>query len=326
MQNKRKKKLIVANSLLLAVLIFGTAFAWFASNYKNSVASNEVQVIADGDLLLSVDPGTEKNWSNSISLSNKEWFKRTNFTDITGSGNGTFVRPTLELRTNDAIVDADGTWTTPKVTDTSDNAAISEKYYDYVRFTLYMKSNTKYAVTLGPGSSVNPASSSKLSDLLGADAPNAITLTREGASPLTFSKDLVAGAVRVSAIDGSNHKFTWIPRPEIYASNVAAGTYAGAIDSVVVNKTSGESYSHKFYSNSGSAYTQKNLASGLTVTGNITNASQQTLVTLQDDGTGENYTGQIDICIWLEGCDNEARRAFVDGKFKVYLNLVAINA
>ena len=315
MQAKSKKRMIVANSLLLAFMIFGSVFAWFASNFKNYVASNDVQVISDGDLLLSVD---NTNWSNSISLSTKEWFKRTTFTDITGSGDGTFLRPTLQLNADYASIAKSGTWTTPSATNTSDNNIAGTSNYDYVRFTLYMKSKTPFTVNLGAGSYVKPASTySELSELLGDSAPNKITLS----DTLSFSRDLVAGAVRVSGISSSDdHIFTWIPRPEIDAT-----PNNGAITSVSVTASS---TTHTYYSkDAADTFTSKDLAPIKTVTGDIkggTSGNEQTLLTLSGPDESGDYTGQVDFCIWLEGCDNEARRAFVDGKFKVYLNLVAI--
>lgn len=320
MRTQSKKKLIVTNSLLLAFLIFGSVFAWFASNFKNYVAANEVQVVADGDLQLSVvDSPDNSQWSNSLTLSNYEWFKRTSFTDITGSGDGNFARPTLKLEANYASVVPDGTWTTPKRTNTLDNDETSTTKYDYVRFTLYMRSKTRMSVKLGPGSYVKPASmNSSLNELLGPTAPNI--------SPLgQFSKDLVAGAVRVSAIKSDNsHFFTWIPRPEINANAVEA-----KVTDVSVTENSGSSYTHSYYSSEdgtvNTAFSKKDLLPA--VTGDITDAKSQplSLVTLSEEKDGNGFhTGQVDFCIWLEGCDNEARRAFVDGRFKVYLNLVAI--
>lgn len=311
MHNKSKKKLIVANSLLLAFLIFGSVFAWFASNFKNYVASNEIEVVSDDDLLLSVD---NSNWHNSITLSNYEWFKRTTFTDITGSGAGPFARPTLELNANYASVVTNGEWTTPLATDTTDNSATGTHKYDYVRFTLYMKSKTPYTVKLGENSYVRPASDySSLSNLLGSTAPNK-------SSNGDFSKDLVAGAVRVSGISSSDeHIFTWIPRPEIDAT-----PNNGAITSVSVTASS---TTHTYYSeDAAGTFTSKVLETAKTVTGDINSSNAQQLVTLIDDDSDGTYSGQVDFCIWLEGCDNEARRAFVDGKFKVYLNIVASTA
>ena len=322
MRTQSKKKLIVTNSLLLAFLIFGSVFAWFASNFKNYVAANEVQVVADGDLQLSVVGGSSNSvWSNSLTLSNYEWFKRTSFTDITGSGDGNFARPTLQLNADYASVVPDGTWTTPKRTNTLDNDQTSTTKYDYVRFTLYMRSKTRMSVKLGPGSYVKPASmNSSLNELLGPTAPNI--------SPLgQFSKDLVAGAVRVSAIKSDNsHFFTWIPRPEINANAVKA-----KVTEVSVAEDSGSSYTHSYYSSEDGTvntdFSIKDLSTASTVTGDITDEKSQSLslVTLSEEKDGNGFhTGKVDFCIWLEGCDNEARRAFVDGRFKVYLNLVAI--
>lgn len=314
MHVKSKKKLIVANSLLLVFLIFGAVFAWFASNFKNYVASNEIEVVSDDDLQLSVD---NANWHNSITLSNYEWFKRTTFTDITGSGAGAFARPTLELNANYASVVTDGEWTTPIPTDTTDNSATGTNKYDYVRFTLYMKSKTPYTVKLGENSYVRPASDySSLSDLLGSTAPNK-------SSYGDFSKDLVAGGVRVSGINAADeHLFTWIPRPEINANSPTDKVDASKI---TVSAASGtESYIHKYYNAGASAVST--LSSAKTVTGDIDTTNAKTLAVLTDADSDGTYTGQVDFCIWLEGCDNEARRAFVDGKFKVYLNIVASTA
>lgn len=323
MRTQSKKKLIVTNSLLLAFLIFGSVFAWFASNFKNYVAANEVQVVADGDLQLSVvDSPDNSQWSNILTLSNYEWFKRTSFTDITGSGEGNFARPTLQLNADYASVVPDGTWTIPTPSNTHDNDQTSTTKYDYVRFTLYMRSKTKMTVKLGPGSYVKPASmNSSLDKLLGPAAPNI--------SPLgQFSKDLVAGAVRVSAIKSDDtHFFTWIPRPEINAN----AEEAQVTEVSVTEDSVSSSYTHSYYSSVdgtvNTAFSKKALSSALTVTGDITDAKSQplSLVTLSEEKDGNGFhTGQVDFCIWLEGCDNEARRAFVDGRFKVYLNLVAI--
>lgn len=337
MNNKTKKKVIVTNSLLLAFLIFGTVFAWFASNFKNYVAANEVQVVADGDLQLSVEDTTDNSkWSYSLTLSNYEWFKRTSFTDITGSGDGNFARPTLQLNPGFASIAETGTWTTTekddtngqlKATNTADNDKTSKTKYDFVRFTLYMRSKTKMNVQLGPGSCVLPASIDSASDLgklIGVGAPNRSSFG-------LYSKDLVAGAVRVSAIDSEkNHLFTWIPRPEINAFAKESSVSRISVNETE-NETTGDSYSHTYYADVDNNKKFKEYTLGdidnpdkaLTVTGDITGS--QNLVTLSEETDTNGYhTGKVDFCIWLEGCDNEARRVFVDGKFKVFLNLSAI--
>lgn len=314
MQPKTKKKLIIADSALLLFMIIGIAFAWFASNFTNSVNSNEVTVVADGALQLSVDTGTYKAWSNSIQLSRVDAFKNVRFLDITGSGDGSFIRPTLEQQVGYAtVVTGDSTkWTTPTASDFSNSTVIG----DYVKFTLYMRSEDPLDVYLGEDSSVEPVATV----LKGADAENVSPFSN---NPNYFSKDIVVGAVRVSACETNtnNRKFTWIPRPDIFVDTAEVLTF----DSIKLNQTIGDSFKHTYYA-SKDATSPTELTNNL-VTGKIDSSKQQKLATLtKAQQTDDYYTADVDFYIWLEGCDNEARRAFVDGQFKVYLNIVSSDA
>lgn len=314
MQPKTKKKLIIADSALLLFMIIGIAFAWFASNFTNSVNSNEVTVVSDGALQLSVDTGESKSWSNSIKLSDKQAFNQVKFLDITGSGDGNFLRPTLEQQVGFAtVVTGDNTkWTTPKASDFSDSTVIG----DYVKFTLYMRSEDPLDVYLGEDSSVEPVAKV----LKGENAENVSPFST---SPNYFSKDIVVGAVRVSACKTGqtgeeNRLFTWIPRPDIFVNNAEAFTF----EHILLNQTSGDSFNHTYY-DSNTATSTTNLTNNI-ITGKINDSKKRPLATLEKaQQSDEFYTGSVDFYIWLEGCDNEARRAFVDGQFKVYLNIIS---
>lgn len=298
MQTLKKKKLIIANSVLMLLLIVGFVYAWFAVNYNNEIDSNNVTVTAEGALELSLD---NSNWSPNLNLADSTEYTSVKFTDITGSGDGNFLRPTLDQSTGFAVVNPSGTWTPPG------------KNSDYVRFTLYMRSTEELKVSLGNNSSVRP--SVGMDYLKGSSAKN---LSSFSTTDFKFSKDIVVGALRVSAIDTSsttsNHLFTWIPRPEIYFSS-NANDYSDS--TISIDNTTDDSRTHQYYDNTTHSLTtyDANL-----LTGDITD--NQYLCTLTK-GSGEYYTAQIDFCIWLEGCDNEARRAFVGGKFNVNLNLVS---
>lgn len=312
MQSKNKKKLIIANSSLLLFMIIGVVFAWFASNYNNTIDSNDVTVIADGALELSLAPDTF-GWSNSIQLSNYEAFNNVKFTDITGSGDGKFSRPTLQQNINYASVATNATWTEPKSCNFTDSSVIG----DYVKFTLYMRSKDKLNVYLGADSSVEPVA--------GTNLKGAGTINKSPFSTAEepFSRDLVVGAVRVSACDtGTNNRlFTWIPRPDIY---VDAATSAVTYNSIYTNVTNGPSYNHQYY-DSTTLHNLNQLDS--VVTKKITDTTKQSIASLaKKDDKATYYEGSVDFYIWLEGCDNEARRAFVDGQFKVNLNISAVDA
>lgn len=304
MQTLKKKKLIIANSVLMLLLIVGCVYAWFAVNYNNEVDSNNVTIVADSALELSVDGG--KTWKNALNLStDTEWFSSVKFTDITGSGDGNFLRPNLTQYADHAEVDG---W----------SDTVLNPNFDYVRFTLKMRSAEPINVYLGDGSAVTPSA-----EALTSTSGTVVNQSAYSTSDFKFSKDIVVGAVRVSAIDSDGSRlFTWIPKPEIYFPTDASN-YTNYSD-IITNATGGDSYSHQYYADN-SATATTTLEDNL-VTSTITANTQQLLCTLDNKDSNGFYTGQVDICIWLEGCDNEARRAFVGGKFSVDLKLTSTSA
>lgn len=322
MQSKRTKKLIVINSVLLAVLVVGFVYAWFAINYNSKVDTDDVEVVADSALEISLDGN---NWSSYLYLNDTNILQNLDFRDITGVGDGSFLRPTLTQMAGFATVGEGANWSTPQATDgtqTADNTA------DYIKFDLYMRSADKLNVYLGSASSVTPVST-KLLDIQSSEA----TLYNKS-SYGSFSKDLVAGAVRVSATDSSHSRlFTWIPCPNIYLDT----KYDEAISSynIITNAsstgtyTAGNSpYEHYYYNSThtlstldASTAADKLLTSLQDTTS--TAVSSQKLASLTDKDANGYYSDQVTVYIWLEGCDNEARRAFAGGKFSVSLSLDA---
>ena len=301
MQTSKKKKLIVANSFLLLFLTVGCVFAWFATNYSNEIDSNQVEVVADNALELSL---TGNDWKSNIDLAtdpySTEWFQSIKFTDITGKGDGNFLRPALTQGDNGATVNPDIEWSNP---------TYNKVDGDYVKFTLYMRSKDPIVVKLGDGSYVKPIDEY----LRGSSVKN----PSNGTGTAMYSKDIVVGAVRVGVNNDAGHMFTWIPRPDIHVNTI--GDIAS--ENILLNQTSGDSFTHKYYN---SSKTLTTLSSAKTLKGDITSSNAQVLATLS--GTTDDYgyyKDSVDFYIWLEGCDNEARRAFVGGKFKVYLNIVS---
>lgn len=301
MQTSKKKKLIVANSFLLLFLTVGCVFAWFATNYSNEIDSNQVEVVAGNALELSL---TGNDWKSNIDLAtdpySTEWFQSIKFTDITGKGDGNFLRPALTQGDNGATVNPDIEWSNP---------TYNKVDGDYVKFTLYMRSKDPIVVKLGDGSYVKPIDKY----LRGSSVKN----PSNGTGTAMYSKDIVVGAVRVGVNNDAGHMFTWIPRPDIHVNTI--GDIAS--ENILLNQTSGDSFTHKYYN---SSKTLTTLSSAKTLKGDITSSNAQVLATLS--GTTDDYgyyKDSVDFYIWLEGCDNEARRAFVGGKFKVYLNIVS---
>lgn len=319
MQSKKIKKLIIANSLLLVFLVAGFVYAWFASNFGSTVDGDEVEVIADSALEISFDGQTWKNYLNlTDSNSDIDWTKL-EFKDITGSGNGHFLRPALTQFDSYAQVDPSGEWNDPIVNE------------DYIKFDLYLRSTDQLNVYLGDGSTVQPLAQKLIGPYTTSEAD-----ANHKSSYGDFSKDLVAGAVRVSAVDASSsHLFTWIPRPNIY---LAAGPSAPITSyDISTSAASGGTfvgvspYKHYYYASATETedMTQygDNAGENL-ITGDITksivdlNKDKYKLASLTTP-KGTYYQEKVTVYIWLEGCDNEARRAFVGGKFRVSLGLTA---
>ncbi|MGN0441488.1 MAG: hypothetical protein ACI4FO_02155 [Acutalibacteraceae bacterium] len=329
MQSKRVKKLIVANLLLIVLLLAGFAYAWFAVNYGSIVNGDVVEIIADSALEISFT-GAEGSWKNYLNLNKNDGgvvdFEALEFKDITGSGNGSFLRPALTQEAANAKVNNEVDW------NSNLRAGV-----DYLKFDLYMRSSDPLNVYLGNGSQAKPlADPHFLTGLTDANAD----ANRKSAYG-NFSKDLVVGAVRVSAVDNaSKHLFTWIPRPNIYLNLPADSALPDGetYDSLITtnaesgaNYPNGSPYVHQYYATKGGAI--QTLSKSNTLTGDITQyildsssaefKAKHLLATLDGTKNGGYYQDKITVYIWLEGCDNEARRAFVGGKFKITLGLSA---
>lgn len=337
MRTLKKKKLIFANSLLALLMIVGCVYAWFAFNTQNTLDSNNVTIVSSNTLELSLD---NKTWKNSINLTtDTAWFSDVKFTDITGSGNGSFLRPTVNQYSDHATVDSSAKWTRPI-------AGADGVQGDYAEITLYMRSLEALDIYLGEGSSVQPSAGSNTgvdNKLIGGANDTIINESPYSTSTFSFSKDIGVGAVRVSAVqlevngNASEHIFTWIPRPNIYFSMTTDESPVYDASTILIDAGETDypdSYKHSYYavSNNGLSKTDWDDAAAATfagvykITGDITNKNSTKLCTLRKNGESSYFENTVTFYIWLEGCDNEARRAFVGGKFNVKLNITAVQA
>ena len=145
--------------------------------------------------------------------------------------------------------------------------------------------------------------------------------------------------MRVAAKNENTFKFLWITNPKLHLTNtVGSDTYA-----VDENSTSGhypdgngssggnyewnDSYKHKYYDASQSL---KTLASPVTeladTTGSTEPDSAYQIANLTTKGADDYYTSYATFVVWIEGCDTEARRALVGGKFNISLSIDAFSA
>ncbi|MBQ4105176.1 MAG: hypothetical protein IJC86_02160 [Clostridia bacterium] len=317
----KTKMIIVVNLFLIFALMTVSVYAWFASQVDNRVDAYDIQVESDNALELSFD---EETWSGSLNLADlknaddESVLDTMKFVEVTSNGT-TFRIPQLTQKTNYAEVNTGGSWTT----------AVPNQ--DYIEFTLHMRSKDKLSVYLSSDSKASPASSV----VTGATCGNPSSYA-SGAN--TFSKDCIVGALRVSYNNTANSKFIWITNPEFHLNNTigssdytmdtnaGATTYADGPSKTVY--TAGANFywnnpkTHYYYSGTTlTTYTNTLTALPDTVS-TVPTATTTKLAELTGTADANGYYyGETTFRIWIEGCDTEARRALVDGKFNLSLVL-----
>lgn len=322
--NKPKNKYLIAvNLFLIFVLMTVAVYAWFASQSDNKVDAYDILVQSDSALELSFDGET---WGGTLDLANLENSDGTKvldtmkFVEITSNGIGSnFWIPQLTQKTNYALVNTSGTWTT----------AVANQ--DYLKFTVKMRSKDKLNVYLSSDSKAAPSSSV----VTGADCGNPSTYASGTDS---FSKDCVVGALRVSYNDAAGTRRIWITNPEFHLNNtVGSSTYTMTTDALSNTYSTGSSTfaegsnfywnkptEHYYYNGSGTSYTcyvSNYDFYELPDTLSSVPTDTKTLLASLTTKTGDYYTGEATFVVWIEGCDTEARRALVDGKFNLSLVL-----
>lgn len=350
MKNKKifnnKKTIIIINLLLILALMTGSVYSWFAVNVENRVDVYEIEVEADNALELSFT-GDENSWSNSLNLSDfknsdgESVLTKLNFGEITGDGT-TFQVPTLSQYGNYALVDKNADW----------SGATAN--VDYLKFTVHLRSQDPLYVFLSSDSAATPATD----NYTGADTerPAACSFATDEKK---FSKDCIVGALRVGFddVDGKDGELNklnniWITNPKLHLTNtIGSDDYSmdfdavstaysdGPYDEIPPNPTDildknykwNDPYTHYYYDSS------KNLQKAVADVDVITELPDTVTQSPYDDQGNprgillaklddENcivsegyYTDTVEFTIWLEGCDTEARRALVGGKFKLSL-------
>ena len=324
---KFNKKLITAvNLFLIFTLMTVSVYSWFASQVNNTVDAYDIEVEANNALELSFDGET---WGGTLNLANfeeggKNVLDTMKFVEVTGDGE-TFGIPQLTQKSNYAVIDQ---------TSTNWSDAVANR--DYLQFTVYMRSKDPLSVYLGSESAATPSSSV----VTGEDCGNKSTAKlASGAVP--FSKDCVVGALRVSFKDTSNNRYIWITNPNFHLDNKIGKDE----HSMVTNATSAK-YTHgsntqavgydfywnnpyvHYYSTYGDStgsckiYDANKTLTSLPDTVNTTPSATTKVATLtKSSSTSEYYEGKTTFTVWIEGCDTEARRALIDGRFNLSLVL-----
>lgn len=320
--NRKTGRMIAKNLIVLftvALAGFCGIQAWFTDNRSAEANGIEVECQAPDGIEIAVvghdAPAPTEYTTGNITLNktNCKFLEKLQLTEITGDG--TFFRkPALIQSGGQAHVDTKAEWSEPTANE------------HYLSFDLYIRSKSKYNISIGKKSTIKPDAS----QLTSQDGTGIKNKSKYG----NFSRDSVVGAVRFSVVDYKSappsKKLLWLPAPNILLKQTT-DEYTLSDD-----MPSGESYSHVYYDTNRVQHTvsSTDVDKAFVVNndgfdgGKFTYELGQNQNIAQLNKSSENdqfYSAMVTCNMWIEGEDAEARLALVNGKFKVNLVLTKVS-
>ena len=325
--NRKTGRMIAKNLIVLftvALAGFCGIQAWFTDKSSAEADGINVECQAPDGIEIAVvkhkDPAPTAYTTGKITLdkTNYPFLKDLQLTEITGDGIY-FSKPALIQSDGKANVNPDGVWSEPKVN------------LHYLSFDLYIRSKSQYNISIGQKSTIKPVAP----QLKTQDGTGIQNESKYG----KFSRDSVVGAVRFSVVDYDSQptpskKLLWLPAPNIFLEQ------DGDKYTLSDNKRDGVSYKHVFYNKQ----KEKKIVSSTTddkafvVNRDGFDVGEKFTYELGEDqpiarlekpsGSGQEnnqfYSAMVTCNMWIEGEDEEARLALINGKFKVNLVLTKV--
>ena len=305
-QTSKKIYSTIVKLIAIIVSIFVFSYAWFVVNKENYLENIEVGTVKSNNLQIS--QSGEDGWGSILSIKSLNEFV---FNDEVTSNGISFYKASSKDDNGMPI----------KLV----NAVANQ---DYLDFDLWFKNDSNISIYLDKKSSVYPQCCTNVKDAvlnLNSTRDDIVRVSSYG----DFSKDLIAGAVRVAFINYNYNEETnsydledkpvyiWAPNRnyEIIYKN---GYYDFNIDS-----TNYETYTYMRYVNSTSFKETK-----LTNVKDVINASYSSKSSSGDKkifeikSSGEEVKSGLKVRIWIEGNDREAVEALKGGQFKFNLSFV----
>ncbi|MDD2376712.1 MAG: hypothetical protein PHD15_04860 [Clostridia bacterium] len=301
-----KEKLVSSvTKLLIAVIFFIIAtYAWFTNNKDIGVPNLNATTSGAEQVEISLDNGI--TWLKTAEFDIADDFVL--YKESTSEGIN-FYKPNIKSDDGTPI-----------------NFVPAIKNEDYLEYKVLFRSLAPTTIYLEKKSDVYPAAGKNTINLI-----NSTEIIRESPDG-NFSKDLIAGAVRIAFIENdiideefieqTTPKLIWAPNKG-YQVKIVDDKYYGYLDS-----TESQDYEYTKVIDFDSFY----LESLTNVTEDI-NASYETFSSGDDialtsiDTISENIEENVravTIRIWVEGNDREAIYSLKGGQFKIFLSFVGI--
>ncbi len=297
-----KKRVILGSvCVILLIALVGGTLAWFYINQEVTVNYGNSIFCEAGDSLeiALVENGVPSRWSSSIDYSTGT------FTTVDISGNGYHLYRPAEIDENQQPVNM-----IPAVSSLESGVG-----YDYIELEVSFRSLSKMNVYLSDESfiaPVNPDDSS--SNIYG-----------------NFSRDYIAGAMRVAVIDDTGLKMLWAPNSDYQLIQNGNGTYAFKSGGDATPETSYYYYEEDENGNlvqkevSADLYASKTFVVDSTGAGNGYTGNSAAVVSLNPEREGAHAQKTVRIRIWFEGTDREAHQALAGGNVNVKLKFIGIS-
>lgn len=312
--NRKTGRMIAKNLIVLfAVALAGFCGiqAWFTDKSSADADGINVECQAPDGIEIAVvkhgDPAPTAYTTGKITLDkdNYPFLEKLQLTEITGDGTY-FKKPALIQLGGQAQVDPNAEWSDPTVNE------------HYLSFDLYIRSKSQYNIAIGRNSTIKPVAP-QLTSQNGTGIQNK---SKYG----NFSRDAVVGAVRFSVVDYKDppsKKLLWLPAPNILLKQ------DGDKYTLSDNEQSGDSYSHVYYDTQHKSRNSDNDSAFVVNKGFVDGKFTYELgknqriaeLTKSKDSTDPYYSAMVTCNMWIEGEDEEARLALVNGQFKVNLVL-----
>ncbi len=297
----RKRIIFSSLCLILLVALVGVTLSWFYINEEVTVSYGNSIFCEAGDSLeiALVENGAATRWSSSIDYSAGQ------FTTVDISGDGyTLYRPTEineETQPEDMIL---------AVSSLEDSVS-----YDYIEMEVAFRSVSKMNVYLSEESFIAPVDPNNTTNMFG-----------------NFSRDYIAGAMRVAVIDDTGLKMLWAPNSKYQLIDNGNGTYA--FKSGENGDSVAESAYYYYGEDENGKIVQKEIPDDLyaskTFVVDSTGATKgkagnsRVLVSLVPEREGVHAQKTVKIRIWFEGTDREAHQALAGGNVNVKLKFVGV--
>lgn len=300
----KNKKMVIFSSIcvILLVALVGGTVAWFYINEEVNIDYGSSIFCEAGDSLeiALVENGTANKWTSSIDYSAGE------YTTIDISGNGAHLYRPIEIDEHQqptGFIEA--------VSNLDDRDS-----FDYVEMVVAFRSLSKMNVYLSEESFILPVNpSNNTGNIYGK-----------------FSRDYIAGAMRVAVVDDTDVKMVWAPNSQYQLIQNPNGSYdfKSGEDG---NSTPETNYRYVDKDENGKMvekqvtadwYADKTFVVDSTGANKDNSGKSPVLVSLNPASEGEYAEKTVRIRIWFEGTDREAHQALAGGNVKVKLKFVGI--